>query len=133
MGERERKNLTGCVFGMLTAMDSVTRMPSTGERKGDWLWQCRCECGKTIFVRAYALTKGLTRSCGCLRGIKARERAADQRKRAARKSQLAQRPFLSPDWPAADRVIEDAMREMIRTSFSVAPSFQPIVPKLTFQ
>ena len=29
-------------------------------------WECKCDCGKTTYLNTYDLTKGRTRSCGCL-------------------------------------------------------------------
>ena len=38
-----------------------------GGRRGRVLtWVCRCDCGRSVTVRAANLTKGHTRSCGCL-------------------------------------------------------------------
>ena len=31
------------------------------------LWACRCDCGKTLLVRASTLKRGLISSCGCSR------------------------------------------------------------------
>lgn len=31
------------------------------------IWECKCDCGNTCFVRGYALTSGKTKSCGCAR------------------------------------------------------------------
>lgn len=28
-------------------------------------WRCRCDCGRAVVVRGYALLRGLARSCGC--------------------------------------------------------------------
>lgn len=28
-------------------------------------WDCKCDCGKLFNTRAYALARGLTKSCGC--------------------------------------------------------------------
>lgn len=38
-----------------------------GGRRGRVLtWVCRCDCGRSVTVRAANLVKGHTRSCGCL-------------------------------------------------------------------
>jgi hypothetical protein len=40
----------------------------TDQRSGNSIvWKCRCDCGKICYVSGYNLSKGLTRSCGCLR------------------------------------------------------------------
>ena len=31
------------------------------------IWECLCECGKTVFVRTTSLTSGHTTSCGCVK------------------------------------------------------------------
>jgi len=38
-----------------------------GTKNGKALWLCRCECGGSTSVRGTDLTRGNTRSCGCLR------------------------------------------------------------------
>jgi hypothetical protein len=60
--------LTDRVFGRLT----VVRFSDKTACDGKPLWECRCECGKTTYVRTANLTRGITRSCGCY----AAERAA---------------------------------------------------------
>ena len=56
-------DLTGQTFGRLT----VTSMRvERGERNTIWA-SCLCECGKAKEIRAQALKKGATKSCGCLR------------------------------------------------------------------
>lgn len=50
------KNLTGQKFGRLTAIKYL------GNRK----WRCKCECGNIIDVFTNNLTRGNTKSCGCL-------------------------------------------------------------------
>ncbi len=54
-------DLTGKTFGLLTAIKVVSRKPS-----GSRLWFCQCKCGNTKDVGTTSLTKGATRSCGCL-------------------------------------------------------------------
>lgn len=57
-GGRPKLDLTGEVFGRLTALDA--------ERiKGRWHWRCQCECGNETVVRADNLVHWRTRSCGC--------------------------------------------------------------------
>lgn len=51
-------DLTGQTFGQLTVKKYV------GQRR----WLCRCSCGKETVVFAANLTRGHTKSCGCLRG-----------------------------------------------------------------
>lgn len=56
-----RLNLKNRVFGRLIAI-SPHRTSS-----GLCGWLCRCSCGREIIVRTADLTKGHTKSCGCLR------------------------------------------------------------------
>ena len=53
------KDLTGQTFDRLTVICRDT------DRKGVY-WLCRCTCGNMVSVRAYHLTSGNTKSCGCL-------------------------------------------------------------------
>lgn len=50
----------GVRFGRLT----VLRLEST--KKGRRIWRCVCDCGKHRLVATRLLTRGQTRSCGCL-------------------------------------------------------------------
>jgi hypothetical protein len=54
-------DLSGKRFGRLTV---VSRDHS---RTTDTYWFCTCDCGTTKSIAAYTLTKGLSKSCGCLR------------------------------------------------------------------
>ena len=56
------KNLAGQVFGMLTVLSPMPRLPN-----GKSTWQCRCKCGKLIIVRHdYLLhTNSPKTHCGC--------------------------------------------------------------------
>lgn len=54
------ENLTGQVFGRLTA-----HTYTSGK------WECRCDCGESVVVRANSLKSGNTQSCGCLQRQKA--------------------------------------------------------------
>lgn len=58
---RPALNLSGKKF---TRLQVIKACGSVGR---DRVWQCLCECGKLITVRAFALKSGNTRSCGCLK------------------------------------------------------------------
>lgn len=57
------KDLTGMQFGKLTVIEQCGK---NAEHKA--LWKCICECGNEVIVISSNLSKGTTRSCGCLRG-----------------------------------------------------------------
>lgn len=70
------QDLTGKVFGLLTVIKQVEdRVSNSGRREAMWL--CRCECGNYKTVRATSLRKGNTRSCGCYRSNKSKERMSE--------------------------------------------------------
>jgi hypothetical protein len=48
-------------------------------------WVCECDCGKASLVRDDRLKSGTTRSCGCLRAEKSRERMLRHGGRVAQK------------------------------------------------
>lgn len=55
------KNLTGQRFGRLVAIE-----PSEKTRDRRVIWKCQCDCLNITFVESSNLTKGHTKSCGCL-------------------------------------------------------------------
>jgi hypothetical protein len=55
-------DLAGQTFGRLTILQ---RAPN--DKRGHAAWLCKCECGNTKVVLARFLTRGDTKSCGCLR------------------------------------------------------------------
>lgn len=57
------KDLTGMKFGKLTVVE-----PCGKNKSNQMMWLCVCECGKKTTVISANLTKGTTKSCGCLRG-----------------------------------------------------------------
>ena len=59
--KRSRKNITGQVFGRLTALESFGNYNNKQA-----IWKCRCSCGKEVNVVQASLARGATRSCGCL-------------------------------------------------------------------
>lgn len=55
-----RKDLTNQKFGRLTAL--------TPFRNGKYtMWHCQCDCGNTCDVVGTSLSRGMTKSCGCIR------------------------------------------------------------------
>lgn len=62
MKKENRNDLTGLRFGRLTVIRE------TDERRNKAIvWECRCDCGNTTFVRGGCLQSGSTKSCGCFR------------------------------------------------------------------
>lgn len=55
------RDLTGMQFGRLTVKEFYTTNKARSA-----LWSCSCSCGNTKIALGYLLTKGLTKSCGCL-------------------------------------------------------------------
>lgn len=49
-------------FGRLTAI----RPTSDHDSSGSIIWECKCDCGNTVFYSVNRLTQGRTLSCGCL-------------------------------------------------------------------
>ena len=70
--EKRRRDLTGQHFGRLTALERLDEKSGT-----NYLWRCRCDCGKELKVRGSAMTSGNTLSCGCARTEALQERAKD--------------------------------------------------------
>ena len=75
------KELTGQRFGRLVVLrrgeDLVreTLRPYMAPQRVRLVrWHCRCDCGSEVDVLAISLRSGGTRSCGCLRRERLRER-----------------------------------------------------------
>ena len=49
-------------FGRLTAI-----RPTEKRSAKAIIWECQCDCGKTVLVRTTSLTSGHTTSCGCVK------------------------------------------------------------------
>lgn len=45
----------------------VVLSPQGKDSHNNTMWLCRCDCGKEKVIKRYQLTKGATKSCGCLR------------------------------------------------------------------
>ena len=55
-------NLTGRIFGNLTAIEPITEKLKNGQHKR---WLCQCKCGNMAIVSSSNLIRGATKSCGC--------------------------------------------------------------------
>lgn len=55
------RDLTGTRFGRHIAIE-----PRGVNRWGNYLWLCKCDCGKEHVVPSSKLIQGKSRSCGCL-------------------------------------------------------------------
>lgn len=65
----------GDVYGRLTLIEKIGYT-----KHGHAVWHCRCSCGTDTWPTMPSLRRGNTKSCGCLRTDKARER--EERRRA---------------------------------------------------
>lgn len=54
-----RADLTGLRFGKLVAIK-----PTTDREFSNVIWECKCDCGNTVFVSSNKLTMKQTQSCG---------------------------------------------------------------------
>lgn len=61
------KDISGQVFGRLTAVKMVDCQPNIGA-----IWECKCDCGNVTSVPMRYLRNGNTKSCGCLKQEKLR-------------------------------------------------------------
>lgn len=55
-------NITGSRFSRLVAVEPAGKTI----RSSGVVWLCKCDCGNTALVEKSMLSKGKTRSCGCL-------------------------------------------------------------------
>jgi len=62
IAKKRISDLTGQRFGRLIAV-----RPTDQRRNEKVVWECKCDCGNTVFVIGTALKNGNTTSCGCLR------------------------------------------------------------------
>lgn len=63
MSGHPKYDITGKVFGRLTAIKREVVVNPSGKRLTKW-W-CQCECGGTAFTTKRKLETGHTKSCGC--------------------------------------------------------------------
>ena len=55
------QDITGQKFNRWTVLKKSDRK----DKRGKWLWECRCECGTIGLVTANSLKTGNSKSCGC--------------------------------------------------------------------
>lgn len=60
--EKRRKDYTGQKYNKLTFIKYIEN-----DKWGKAIWECKCECGKSINIVASAVTTGKTKSCGCIK------------------------------------------------------------------
>lgn len=64
-------DLTGKRFGKLIVLER------SGSKNRKVAWKCKCDCGNYTVVASDKLQNGHTKSCGCFRLDRAKERAND--------------------------------------------------------
>ena len=65
------KDLTGYKIGLLTVITNTGQK----SKNGSFIWECLCDCGKTIYVPTSSLTrKRCTKSCGCLSSVQSKKK-----------------------------------------------------------
>lgn len=72
VGHLNFKDITGQQFTKLTVIKYVGL-----DNNKHSLWECKCECGKTIIVTKPNLTNNTTKSCGCLKSSAGETRIAN--------------------------------------------------------
>lgn len=65
--KRKTRNLEGCRFGALLVMRK------SNDALKHVVWECRCDCGATVYKRTDALIGGVWPSCGCMDPHRARD------------------------------------------------------------
>ena len=69
---KERVKVLGKKFGRLTPIKRIDRKDKHGINLICYL--CKCDCGNEVILPKQYFTSGYTKSCGCLKNEKARER-----------------------------------------------------------
>ena len=64
LNKQKIKDISQQKFGKLTAI-----CPTEQRENHHVVWQCLCDCGKTIYVPSSRLLSGNTKSCGCIKHI----------------------------------------------------------------
>ena len=58
---KKRLDIKGKKFGKLTVIDYCE------SKNGESIWQCQCDCGNQCQAVGWHLTRGIKKSCGCLK------------------------------------------------------------------
>ena len=74
LSDMKATDFSGQRFGRLTAVSKADSRVSASGRKVA-VWECRCDCGKTVFIDACHLRGRFTQSCGCYKNDLIKERA----------------------------------------------------------
>lgn len=77
--DSKRKDLTDQTFGELY----VVGLSDKRGQNNTLLWECKCSCGKVVYLLGTSLRAGIYKSCGCKRRIKRDEGAKEHIKRDA--------------------------------------------------
>lgn len=59
------EDITGMRSGTVIALERTEQ-----QRRGCYLWRCKCDCGKELLVEPYKIRNGIIKSCGCQRHTK---------------------------------------------------------------
>lgn len=62
MAKNNKHNLIGQKFGKLTVIEETDISKNNSP-----VWKCQCDCGNITYVTTNCLTKGDTKSCGCIK------------------------------------------------------------------
>ena len=60
--KKQAKDVTGSVFQRLTALEATDKRDSDGSV----IWRWKCECGNITEKSLNSVSRGLTKSCGCM-------------------------------------------------------------------
>lgn len=74
-----KNDLKGQKFGRLLVLKEAGRTPGR-----QVIWECQCECGNCIKVRAQDLRNGHTKSCGCYK----KDRSTEEKRRKINKIKI---------------------------------------------
>ena len=92
----KRLDLMGKQFGRLVVME----LGGYDREKKKLYWECRCQCGNELRVITNSLTRGNTKSCGCLDREKASERIRQQIRLAHGHAKRAGKSLTYSSWLA---------------------------------